>query len=251
MRILPLTFAFALFFVISVRAEEPKMTKIVSVISGPRVARDSAEVKPKTVFLAGKKYARVEEQMNEAGDTQNLIITNEPDCWTINLADKTGRHFVDEGPKFDVHMPILWGADGRPDREFAELEYGEERQFFSPERAKKLEPRKIDGRLCQAFSIMSEENEVVLLLEDKTGKPVQIDRLRDGKLEQSVRYLSYLTSLPFDAALFAPPKNVAITFREGASAKLIYKPTAARTRSITLSATAFARRAPLFKTSSM
>ncbi len=196
------------------RGEEPKMTKIVSERFGPRVARDPSATKPKTVYLAGKKYARVEEQLNEVGDTQNLIITNEPDCWMINLADKTGKHLLDEGPKFDVHMPIFWGSDGKPDRDFGELEYGEELKFFTPERAKKLAPRKVDRRLCQALSIKSEEGEVVLLVDDQTGKPVQIDRLVEGKLDQSVRYLTYITSLPFEATLFAPPKNVAITSRE-------------------------------------
>jgi hypothetical protein len=204
----------ALCFSAVASAAEPSMTKIVSQMSGPRIVATNPASKPKTVYLAGTKYCRVEEEPDALNFIQNLLITNEPDFWIINLADRTGRHSVDEGPTFDVHVPIFWGFGGKPDKNFPELEYGAEAAFFSKERAREVEPRTIDGRDCRVLSINGEESEVRLMLDRKTGLPVQMDLLGRGRVETTVRYLSYTTDLPFDPSLFQPPKGIEIRDRE-------------------------------------
>ncbi len=196
-------------------AAESQMTKIVSRMIGPQIPPGSFAAKPKTLYLAGEKYARVEEQPDSEHGIHGLMITNEPDSWIINLADKTGRHIVDPGPTFVVHSPIFWIPKSKgqpdPDKEFKDLEFGKEVQFFHDHGARELETREVDGKNCKATSLKSGSQEVTLLLDSSTGKPYQIDIMKDGKLDFSVRYLSHETNLPFQRSLFEPPDGVRMT----------------------------------------
>jgi hypothetical protein len=69
-------------------AAEPRMTKIVTRAISPDIKPGSFAAKPKTMYLAGKKYARVEEDVDIENKIHGLIIANEPDSWIINLVDK-------------------------------------------------------------------------------------------------------------------------------------------------------------------
>ena len=189
-------------------AEPPPITKIVArmIVAGETIA-----AKPKTMYLAGEKYARVEEELDTAADSQTLIVTNEPDSWVINLMNKTGRHMVDSGPEFVTHSPIFWTTSGKPEPDFEDLEFGAEMKFFGQGRGRELKPRTIDGRKCKALSVKSGFHEVILLLDPKTEKPFQIDLIKFERLASSVRYVTYETNLPFDASLFQPPSDVQFT----------------------------------------
>jgi hypothetical protein len=202
---------------VALRAEtaEPSMTKIVTRMISPRVAQDSFAAKPKTLYRAGEKYARVEEQLDSEHGIHGLMITNEPNAWMINLTDKTGRHIVDPGPSFVMHAPVFWAAKQKgqpdPDKEFKDLEFGSEAQFFRQHGARDIGTRKVDGKDCKAFSIKSGSREVTLFLASNGDKPYQIDIMKDGKLDFSVRYISYDTNLAFQRSLFEPTKDVKIT----------------------------------------
>ncbi|MDQ2659158.1 MAG: hypothetical protein M3Y03_01935 [Verrucomicrobiota bacterium] len=203
---------FALGFCAAAAKEsEPPMTKIVTQIFQINLVGDSVSTSPKTLYLAGTKYMRLEEEPDKGAGTQQLVVTNEPDSWAINLADKTGRHVVDEGPKFDIHAPIFWTSSGQVESDFVDLEFGSEMKFFGGGRAAVLEPRKIDGKSYKALSIKTGPHEVILFLDQKTGKPFQIDLHKFGRLVSYVRYLSYQTKLPFKEPLFLPPKDVQLT----------------------------------------
>jgi hypothetical protein len=193
------------------QAAEPSMTKIVVRMMVIGVAGDPIPAKPKTMYLAGEKYARLEEESDAAAASHNLIVTNEPDSWTINLATKTGRHQVDPGPKFVTHAPIFWTSTGQPEPDFEDLEFGAEMKFFGEGRGRELKPRTVDGQKYKALSIKTGPHEAILMLDPKTGKPFQIDLIKFERLVSSVRYLSYETNLPFDESLFRPPPDVLIT----------------------------------------
>lgn len=202
---------------IAVRSEaaEPAMIRIITRRISTAIQPNSFSAKPKTFYLAGKKYARIEEDLDTALGIHGLIITNEPDAWMINLADNTGRHMVDPGPTFVVHAPIVWVAKpkGQPDPEkaFKDLEFGNETQFFSARGARERGMRKVDGKDCKALSLKRGTYELILLSDAQTGKPFQIDIIKDGRLDSSIRYLSYETNLPFRKSLFEPPKSVKLT----------------------------------------
>jgi hypothetical protein len=193
------------------QAAEPPITKIVARMILPGVGGETIPAKPKTIYRAGEKYARVEEEPDAAAGSHTLMVTNEPDSWIINLADKTGRHLVDSGPEFVTHAPIFWTISGQPEPEFKELEFGAEMKFFGEGRGRELKPRTVDGQKYKALSIKTGFHEAILLLDPKTGKPFQIDLIKFERLVSSARYLSYETDLPFDASLFQPPKDVQIT----------------------------------------
>jgi hypothetical protein len=195
----------------SAHAAEPPMTKIVARMITASVVGDPIPAKPRTIYVAGEKYARLEEEPDAAGGGHKLIVTNEPDCWIINLVDKTGQHTVDPGPTFVFRSPIFWTTNGQPERDFEDLEFGAEMRFFGEGRARELKPRDIDGRKCKVLSIKTGPHEAILFLDPKTEKPFHIDLIKFDRLVSSVRYLSYETNLPFDASLFQPPPGIQIT----------------------------------------
>jgi len=193
-------------------AAEPPMTKIVTRAIGPAIKSGSFAAKPKTIYLAGKKYARIEEESDIENKIHELVVINEPDTWLINLADNTARHAVDPGPTFNVHSPVFWTAkpEGEPDpaKEFKDLEFGSELQFFRQHAAQDIGMRQVEGKNCKALQLKTDSREVTLLLDPSSGKPYQVDIAKNGKLEGSIRYLEYKTDLPFQKSLFQPPKGV-------------------------------------------
>jgi hypothetical protein len=203
---------FALCFSGIARAEEePAMTKIVVRMLALSAAGNLVPEKPKTMYVAGEKYARVEELPDAKAGGQKLIVTNEPDSWIINLTDKTAKHLVDSGPKFVTHAPIFWTTSGQPEPEFDDLEFGAELKFFGGGRGLDLKPRTLDGRRCKVISIKTGPHEALLFLDPKSEKPYQINLIKFGRLVSAVRYVSYETDIPFKASLFQPPEGIQIT----------------------------------------
>jgi len=215
--LLQLTFILAVTCVcaLTTAADELRMTKIVFRRTSPDIAPDSIAAKPTTLYRVTDKYSRIEEPLDPERGTHNLIITKEPDSWAINLLDKTARHLLDPGPTFFVRAPIIWTPKptGQPDldKEFQDLEFGNEAQFFRLHKARDLGLRKVEEKECNALAIKSGEREVTLLLDPDTGKPAEMDMTKDGKPNFSIRYLSYETDLPFDPSLFELPQGLKIT----------------------------------------
>jgi hypothetical protein len=192
------------------------MTKIVFQRTIPDAEPDSFAAKPRTIYVVGDKYWRVEEPPNPDRGTHNLNITREPDAWIINLADKTGQHMLDPGPTFNARLPIIWvpkpgGQVDAADKEFEDLNYGDEARFFYQHKARDLGLRKVGEKECKALAIKSGGREAVLLVQPDTEKPVQLDVTKDGKPDFTIHFLSYETGLPFDPSLFQPPPGIKIT----------------------------------------
>jgi hypothetical protein len=209
-------FLLAVFAVsVTAQADEPSITKIVMRLVGPAVKANAFAAKPKTLYRAGTKYARSEEQLDVENNIHALIIVNEPDTWMINLADGTARHIVDPGPTFKFHAPVFWVAKRKgeedPDKAFKELEFGNELQFFRQNAAQDAGARQVDGESCKALVLKKGTRKLTLLIDQRTEKPVQIDIERTGEANVSVRYLEYQTGLPFQRSLFEPPKGLKMT----------------------------------------
>ena len=192
-----------------------RMTKIVLRRMSPGIPSDSSGTQSITLYRVSDKYSRIEEPPNPERGIHNLIISKEPDSWTINLLDKTARHSLDPGPTFSARTPIIWAPkpNGQPDpdKEFQDLEFGNEVAFFRGHKARDIGLRKVEEKECDALAIKSGEREVILLIDPATDKPVQMDFIKDGKPDFSIRYLSYETDLPFDPSLFEPPPGLKIT----------------------------------------
>lgn len=190
------------------------MTKIVSRIISDSIPEGSFASKPKTLYRAGNKYSRTEEELDAENNIHALLIVNEPDTWMINLADKTARHIVDPGPTFNFHAPIVWvparNGQAEENKDFKDLEYGNEVEFFRRHNPKIAGRPVAAGNTSKALSIKKGAREFVLLL-SPDNKPSQLDVLKNDKIEYSIRYLSYETNLPFEKSLFEPPKGLKIS----------------------------------------
>ncbi len=184
------------------------MTKIVSRYISADTPPDSFAAKPKIAYMAGTTYSRAEEEDDPAQHLHQLIICVEPDIWVINLEGMQGRHIVDPGPTFEVHNPLL-GTEASGN--LSSLEMGKEVAFFQEHGATRLGKLTIEGQSCEAFEYKESNYRLVLNSRRDTHQPFQLDVFKDGKLDFSVRYMSYETDLPFDPALFTPPANASIT----------------------------------------
>jgi hypothetical protein len=196
-------------------ADEPPMTKIVVRASGPEIPPESHSAKPRTLYLAGPKYGRVEEELDREHGLHVRFITNEPDNWIVNLVNKTVQHIVDRGPTFIFRAPVFWvpKPEGQPDpdKEFKDLEFGNEFQFFHDQGSQDLGQRQFEGKKCSVLSLKKGSTEVTLFVDLATRLPYQINVTIEGKPQVSYRYLEYKTNLPFQKSLFEPPKGVKIT----------------------------------------
>jgi len=174
----------------------------------------SFAARPKTIYRAGSKYARIEEEPDVENKIHELVIINEPDTWLINLANNTGRHAVDPGPTFNFHSPVFWTAKPQgapdPDEEFKDLEFGNELQFFREHGAQNIGTRQVNGKLSEGLSLKKGSRRVTLLFDPKTDQPYQVDIAKDEQIEISIRYLEYRTNVPFQKSLFQKPKGIKI-----------------------------------------
>jgi hypothetical protein len=189
--------------------DKPKMTRLVAQLVTHGAMGETA-AKPKTLYRFGTTHARVEEEPDPGQSVHRLIVTAVPDTWVINLFTRTGQRYVDPGPEFKTALPIFWGLDGKPDKDFEALEFANEMEFFRAGRAREAGTRTVDGKQCKVLSLKTGEHEAILFLEAKRDRPLRIDLIKYGRLTASVRYVSYEPNLPFDAALFVPPKDVTI-----------------------------------------
>src|SRR5438045_7621317 len=64
---------------------KPKVIKIVSRFISSEIPPNSFAAKPKTIYIAGDSYSRVEEEPDREHGIHGLIIVSEPDSWMINL----------------------------------------------------------------------------------------------------------------------------------------------------------------------
>lgn len=209
--LLQILWLFALIATCAAAPEQPpKITKMVTRMITIASTGETA-AKPKILYRAGKTYSRLEEERDPEQHMHRLIVTNEPDSWIINLEDHTATHVVDEGPEFVTSMPIFWGLDNKPEKEFESLEFGSELDYFRNGRAKEIGMRKVEGKDCKALSLKTGEHEVILYLDPKHDRPYRIDLIKYGRLTSAVRYLSYDTGLPFDKVLFTLPKDINVS----------------------------------------
>src|ERR1700691_1890778 len=96
--------------VLSFSQDPPKqMTKVVVQLQGPEIPAESFAPKPKTMYRAGGRYCRMEEEPDTKNGIHGLAVTNEPDFWMTNLMTKTARHGVDPGPHIQLPPAAVRG----------------------------------------------------------------------------------------------------------------------------------------------
>jgi hypothetical protein len=184
------------------------MTRVTTKIVEPKPEPGSFGAQPKTMWRAGTKYARTAEALDSQNRIHALAIIDEPDAWLINLFDKSGRHVVDPGPTFNVHLPIFEEPPGGKTK-LNELEFGKELEFFAKNDARQSADEMIDGKGTVRHEVTFSGNRVVLWTDAKSKKPVRISLIQ-GAQRQTIAYVAYDDGLAFDSALFQPPAGIAV-----------------------------------------
>jgi hypothetical protein len=198
-------FALALISSIASGPSHPLMTRLTVRYHTPDLSEDARGARPKTLYLAGDRYARIEQPADSTTDSMNLIIVNEPNIWLIDVRNKTGNHSTNPGPDFSVHNPIL-GPDCP--EELFDFEFGHEVDFLKQSGAKSLGSKQIGERECETKQFAAMNYLVNISVDAKKNVPIELKAFKDGKMQFTVEYLSYETDLPFDSSLFDPPKDV-------------------------------------------
>ena len=186
---------------------EPMVTKMVFRITPADSSPTAALSSPKTMYVAGDRYARIEQETDLHLGDKNLIIVNQPDIWIIDSKKKEGGHMVNPGPDFTVHNPIL-GPDG-PDELFG-FQYGREVAFFDQGGTKVLGAQKVAGIDCEARELTVGDYRILLFV-SRAKFPLRVTVFYVGKLALELNYISYEQGLPFDLTLFKPPPDIQIT----------------------------------------
>jgi len=161
---------------------------------------------PKTMYLAGQGFARIEQPADTSSGSKNLIVVHDPDIWVIDGRRKNGTHSIN--PDVGIRNPIL-GPSGPQD--LFEFEYGQEAEFFDRVPTRNLPSEKVGTVYCRARELTYGDFVVRLHTDEVTQLPVQVQVLEGKKLLFTIRYLTYQKGLPFDPSLFEPPKDVVIT----------------------------------------
>jgi hypothetical protein len=186
------------------------MTKMEVVLQISEVPKGSFPTKPKVMYRAGNQYCRIEEQPDPEHGIHGVIVINEPDVWMVNLADKTAKHGVDQGPTFNCRMPIFANramelpADQR--KELMEFEFGLELGFFI---SKGVAPK--PGPISQskqttAYMYKIGDSTLALFTFGSPERPLAVYWTRGGT--RDILWYSGYGEVEFDAKLFAKPEGM-------------------------------------------
>lgn len=186
----------------------------------PGVSQDEFVSLPKTFYLAGDKYLRLEEPDDRQRNLKVVMIANEPDAWDIDLVSKTGAHSVDTEVPPVVHTMLVAELTG----EWSKLEVGKEPAFFQAHDQKPAADREVLNHACKGVEVAFDGRRALLYTDVATGKVAALESYFHDKLEWTCVYLAYDTNVPFDAALFAPPKGVKITEAGGSDMRVLETP---------------------------
>lgn len=126
----------------------------------------------------------------------------------INLFDKSGRHLIDPGPTFNVHLPVFQEPSGIKTK-LNELEFGNEVEFLQKNDAKQSSGELIGGNATVRHEMILGDTRVVLWTDAKSKQPVRIS-LTQSSQRQTIAYVAYDDELVFDPTLFLPPAGIAV-----------------------------------------
>lgn len=161
---------------------------------------------PKTLYRYKSGYGRVEEAYNPESNLQLLIVTNEPHVWMANLASRTGVYVLDPGPTY-YFRARLFGDAMVESALIRHLEFGCEIAWLkaagAAERATK------HPELKEAQGLEYSEGKEKVILYHRSGNPLRLELIRDGKVIFGLDYLVYEPDLKFEQKLFDKPAGIA------------------------------------------
>jgi hypothetical protein len=189
------------------------MVRIETADGSPGIPKDSFARKPKVLYRAGLRYARVEEMPDPEHGIHGLIVVSAPDSYLVNLADKTGRHIVDPDPLGKVRTPVLQDLPAGTPIEFADLDFGCEVDFFAKRRAEQI-PYEAVGRKLTKHVLTRDSWRLTLLTSATGSEPQAILLSQNDKVIFALSYLAYSWSPEMDPKLFLKPEGIIFSAAE-------------------------------------
>jgi len=125
------------------------------------------------------------------------------------LFDKSGKHIVDSGPTFEAELPIFDLSEGSKTK-LSNLEFGREIDFVTRNGARPSPGEELQGRATVRYDLTVEGRKLTLWIDANTKLPLRIRLVENGH-KQTIEYLAYDGSLPFDPSLFRPPPGISLT----------------------------------------
>ncbi len=193
------------------QADETKMTHIVFRIVDADTPKDHFALAPKEMWRVGTQYLRVEEAPNPKRMIHSLIIVDEPHIYMINRYNNKAHHILDPDPMLEVHMPLF---PSHLPEEISKLEFGNELEFFQQRNARPMSSVKMDGKSYKTSVLKIDGADLVMLIDDANGSPVQIS-VQFGGESFAFHYNTYETGLDPDLNLFKVPEGVSIIEAKG------------------------------------
>jgi hypothetical protein len=187
----------------------PPQVRIVTVNTSPGIPKDSFASQPLVMYRAGAQRLRLEEAPDPANGIHQLMVSNWPDAWVVNLLDKTGQHVKDDDVVPVVHAPVLTADPslGVP-APWTNLEYGCEAQFFAENKAEQVPTEKHD---MIKHTLVEGAWRLTMVTARDNPRPWMMILSRDGKVTWAIRYTAYVQQDAADPALFAKPEGIAFT----------------------------------------
>jgi len=182
------------------------LIKIVFRNATPGIDTDSFAAKPKTLYLLGSHYQRLEELPDFEAGIHGLIVSNERDTWMVNLANKTGKHIVDNATNYDIYAPVV---SDRTDS-FEGFNFGFELSYMEDAGVKPTQVRLGDRDLVQ-YEYSKGQMQLRLMVSAKEKIPYAAGLFDSGKLMHMVRYEEYKVNLEPEPTLFEKPSGISYT----------------------------------------
>lgn len=185
------------------------MTRIVSRMVAPDIDPNTFAAKPKTTFIVGKRYARIEEEPDPARTLHGLIVMNGRDGWMVNLLADKATHFTDPGPSYGNHFPLVPMKPSEKLR-VEGFEMGSELEFMKA-RGVKAEESEFQGQKAELHETTVDGLTLKVFVDLKSGSPCGVEVSEGEKLLSRLIYDKYETNLPFRRELFLPPPELQIS----------------------------------------
>ncbi len=183
-----------------------KLVHIVTTETTPGIDSTSFDAQPKSLFREGAHRLRMEEQPDDAAKLQALAVIDEPNIWTVNLVDKTGRHVVDPGPILQAHAAVF--PDDRIAPKILDLEFGCEADYVAANAPSVSRIETIDGVALEVHRATVGTEAVEILERPGAKTPTFARYYRADKLVWALRYDRYEIDPPSDPDMFTAPKGI-------------------------------------------
>lgn len=177
--------------------------------------------KEQTIYRCGQTLGRVEfnrSAKNSASDSEGevdrLIVISCPDLWICSMADGLAEHMLDKDTDSRLRLPIM----SIKQKDFIELEFGREVEFFKTKKAKQTENQEKEGTQTRSYNFVSGPVQFDLVTRAADDIPLKLT-INTPQGKKSFEYKSYEIQACNDDLFKIPPNLKVVESKNRASRK--------------------------------